>query len=669
MMMVIIMRLNSIRDIGPTRESLLNAAGIHTVKDLVRTLPKRYIKRTLVTVEKLHEIEYNHIAGTVDSTPSVFFIRKNLSRMTFKMKIESGRYTVSVFNQHYLKRVLHKGTAVVIQAKKNNRGSSLTASKVFLEKNFVQGYEPIYNIPNINDATFHKLVINAFEVIGGHFEDPLPTRLIQNHGLPDYTTTVKIAHHPQNDEQYDIIQKRLKYQELFYFHMRMRLAKHQRKESIRRTPFDEQEIATFLTGLPYEPTTAQKQAIREILDDLQRDTLMYRMLQGDTGSGKTLVAITAALAVMDRGGQVAFMAPTDILARQHYQNTLALLEKTPYKIALLTQSVVKEKQKQILKQLEDGEIDLVVGTHKLYAQTVIYHDLRFVIADEQHRFGVNQRMMLRKKGDLVDTLYLSATPIPRTLAHTIYGDMDQSTLDEKPQNVSPVQTEIFPINQTQSLRHTISETLERDEQIFVVSPNIEATDTIPYGAKKLHSIYKKFFANRTVALLHGQISRDQQDDMLRRFRDKKIDILVATTIIEVGVDFPEATLMIIYHADRFGFAQLHQLRGRVGRGAKPGRCIMVFKPSEEAQTRMEILKETNDGFVLSEHDLKTRGHGDLIGTLQSGYLPFEFVDFEKDIALVRQAKKDVEDYFKAVFIDEEKSYDLLRRQLFEPLED
>jgi len=646
------MSLNIVKGIGPKRISALNEAGIFTIKELIHTMPKGYHERLISKKADLNDHTQVHVAGVVVQKPTVFFIRKNLSRLSLKVIIEGEQYSVFVFNQHYLKRVLNEGSNVVVYGKLNQNKRSITATKVFLKDNFNEGYEPIYGIDAIPDKTLNQMILNALDLSGVDVEETLPISFITKHDLISKKRMIEIAHQPTSADDYEHIKRRLKLEEMFLFHVKLLNMKQLRTKSVKRTPYNETALHEILNRVPFTLTTAQNRVISELKTDLDKPRLMNRMLQGDTGSGKTLMALVAATIAVLRQTQVALMAPTDLLARQHYNKACEFYAKTNIKVVYLSQSQDKHEQQAALDAIHGGQADFIIGTHKLFSHAVTYHNLKLVIIDEQHRFGVNQREALLKKGSHVDCLYLTATPIPRTLAHIVFGDMDQSVLDEKPAERLPVDTEAITLGSTKTLRHIIKNTLEDNAQMFVVSPTIEASDQIKHSATSLYKQYATYFKDSKVALLHGQMDKNKQQQILESFKLGDIDILITTTIIEVGVDIKGATLMIVYHAERFGFAQLHQLRGRVGRHNKPSRCVFVYQQTDTSEPRMQAMCDTQDGFLLSEMDLKLRGHGDLIGTMQSGYLPFEHVDITRDMGMFKSVKADALSWLKQSKHDE-----------------
>ncbi len=639
------MKLSELKGVGEKRVEQLNLNGIHTPDHIVSTYPKRYVFRALSTLEDANEDGYFYLQGKIVSNPSVFFIRKNLSKLSFRMVMEGIELSVLVFNQHYLKKTLRNGSYVVVYAKVDHQKRSLTAQKVTHRANFKEGFEPVYNLEGISDKTFLKIVRQTYDILKGHFKETLPLFLRERYRLLDIESLMKEVHEPSGIDAYKQVKRRLKYEELFTQQLTMQYLRHVRKQGQKAMKtFNMETVDAFIRDLPFSLTSHQTAAIDMILKDLQSALAMHRLLQGDTGSGKTIVAAVSAYACIQAGFQVAFMAPTEILARQHYASLKKLFEGKDVEVAYLSNNISPESIQSVINGLSDQSIHLVVGTHKLFSTETAYANLGLVITDEQHRFGVNQRRKLRDKGADVDSLHLSATPIPRTLSKTLYGDMDISSLRERPKHRKATTTRILPFDQASHALDAVKTSLEKGEQVFVVSPNIESNERVENGAKALYRSMKKRYPHHRVALVHGQQHKETQEHTLMRFKAGKIDLLVATTVIEVGIDVPGATLMVVYHAERMGLAQLHQLRGRVGRGDREGMCYLLYVDSEDTAERLGVIETTTDGFKLSEYDLSFRGHGDLIGTIQSGYLPFTHASLPEDQKILEVAHTDAKNH-------------------------
>ena len=633
------MALEDLKGLGPTRVDRLNEQGIHSLSDLVEYLPRRYDVRS---ISRIHEVENGtscYLEGVISSDVSVFFIRKSLSRLTFKASVDGTVFTIAVFNQHYLKKTLSKGDTVALYAKVDHSKKTLTAQRVIKREHFMEGIIPVYNLSGISDKVVQKLVRQAFESISA-WMDPVPSHLLDSYGYPKRHEALFAAHFPRTLPSLRKALARLRYEALLFYQLRVMGARRRRqhqKGTIKSISTDVLKEATC--RLPFDLSPSQDAALDSILADLRDVSPMRRMLQGDTGSGKTVVAMLAAFATIRSGYQVAFMAPTEILAQQQYDEANAFLDTFGVEIRLLTQNASDERD--TLDALEAGRCDLVVGTHRLFSDDVRFSALGLVITDEQHRFGVAQRKRLFSKGDIPDILYLSATPIPRTLAMTLFGDMDISTIERPSNRARSVETAVRTMRSEQAAMNAVARRLKRGEQVYVVAPTIDEQETLN-GVKTLFRKYSERFRDQSVAMLHGRLSAQEKRETLKAFKDRSTDILVSTTVIEVGIHAPGATLMVIYHGERFGYAQLHQLRGRVGREGSNGACVILCKDDAWTVERLKILETTNDGFELSEVDLDRRGFGDLVGTRQSGSLDILRKDEEGDMALFEQASLDAE---------------------------
>ena len=449
------------------------------------------------------------------------------------------------------------------------------------------------------------------------------------------------AHQPKDDLELRSVYRRLKYEELFLYQLRVQWQKYQRTyDKGHSKPYQIHQVKTFINTLPYALTEAQKQATNTIFKDLKSEHVMQRLLQGDTGSGKTVVAFLAMLAVMSAGYQVAFLAPTEILAEQQYDTIKRWLDTTPYAIALMTGSMSLEEKQTRIKQLKNHTLDGVIGTHAIFTGAIQYAKLGLVITDEQHRFGVHQRERLRNKGESPDVLYLSATPIPRTLTMTLFGDMDLTVINQKPEGRKQVITSLVPLKEAKNLNKTLIETISKGQQAYIIAPRIENSDMDLVSVETLFNYYQKVLPKIRFAMLHGRLKSHEKELLLRQYKNKDIDVLISTTVIEVGIHVPNATLMLIFHAERFGYAQIHQLRGRVGRSALQGQCMLIYRGDDTVKERLSVLETIDDGFKLSEEDLKQRGFGDVLGTLQSGYSTFAYSHDYQDIKILKLARDD-----------------------------
>lgn len=632
------MTLKDLKGIGPSRLKRLHEEGVASLNDLIERFPKRYDVRSVFKIDDVADGASAYLKGIIKHDVSVFFIRKNLSRLTFKAEIDGKTFTVALFNQHYLKKSLKTGDEVAIYAKVEHGKKTLTAQKVIRMDRFHEGITPVYGLSGIGDSILQSLVGQALRMV--RISDPLPFGILDAYGYPARKEAITSVHFPRRMATLRKALARLRYEALLLYQLRVMDARMRRKHQKGASKtVSVRALNEAMATLPFALSPSQKTTLEAISIDLRSPSPMRRMLQGDTGSGKTVVALLSALMTVNAGFQAAFMAPTEILARQQYEDARALLGPLGVRVCLLTQGA-KDEQATI-HALQSGECDLAIGTHRLFSKDVAFHNLGLVITDEQHRFGVEQRKRLSSKGKVPDILYLSATPIPRTLAMTLFGDMDISTIERPPDRAASVKTAVRTMRSETAAMNAVERRLGRNEQVYVVAPTIDEQDILT-GVKTLYKRYVKRFKGHTVKMLHGRLDSDDKASVLEAFKAGEVDILVTTTVVEVGIHAPGATLMVIYHGERFGYAQLHQLRGRVGREGSSGACVILSKDDPDTLKRLKILETTHDGFELSEIDLERRGFGDLVGTRQSGSLDILRQGEESDMALFEQARLDAE---------------------------
>jgi ATP-dependent DNA helicase RecG len=637
--------LTSIKGIGPKMKDKLNRNEIYDCFDLMKRYPRRYEVYQLVTLQDAPDEERVTIAGIVASVPQVHYIRKNFNRLAFQVSIEGRNFKVAIFNRDYLKNLLDVGIEIVLTGSLNRLKQTFTATTLKLKKNFQNEIEPIYGIDGISDKQMSKIVQLAITEYGHLLIDDLPMFLQQKYKLMSYRELLHIIHQPNTMKDLDQINRRIKYEELFKFQLKMQYLrlKHRSKKSGKKH-YDLDRIRSFIRSLPFELTDDQKTVVNEIIKDIKSPYVMNRLLQGDVGSGKTIVAAITILAVLSSGFQVAMMAPTELLARQHYKTLVKLFQGQPFPVVLLTGKVSSSERNEALSILASEEPMLVIGTHALFSDDVHYSNLGYVITDEQHRFGVEQRGKLREKGFRPDVLYMSATPIPRTLAISLFGDMDISTIREKPALRIPVETKLFSIDEIDLVYMLMREELRKGHQIYVVTPLIlESESTDLSNAQRVFREMKAHFKDYSVGLMHSKIKQEDKEQVMEMFAENKINILVSTTVIEVGVDVPNATMMIVFDSDRFGLSQLHQLRGRIGRSSIQSYCFLLHSGMAEIKDRLEIMEQTDDGFKLSEEDLQLRGPGDFFGYRQSGDMKFDRANIVEDAKILEIARQDALD--------------------------
>ena len=632
--------------VSSRRSEFLNKLELHDVYDIINYLPKRYID---LKEDKLDITKHNtKITLLCKISSEVIFkrIKTKLSKIEFEGLINDEYYTIVIFNRDYLKNLLVENRTIKIIGKVDYYKKNIVVSEVFFDYHNLIDYH--YKLPSgFKDGEFNNIVKDAFSYLDFHHIelDTLPQYFIEKYRLLSKKESLKLLHFPKSMDDIKQGFRHLKYEEFLEFVLIMELSKRKFKEEHKNIDkhINKQHVEDFINSLPYKPTNSQLLAFEEIKQDLESPLNMYRLLQGDVGSGKTLVAIMASFASIDAGFQVAFMAPTDILARQHYQS-LKDIFNDKFKIDLLVSDLKNSEKKIIKERLRSGDTHIVVGTHSLIQDDVHFNKLGLAIIDEQHRFGVIQRQLLKDKGNKVDLLLMSATPIPRTLAHTIYGELDISTLDEFPSGKREVNSELFDINNKDYLFDRIESLLKEDNKVYVVCPLINSENENKKSVSNMYVEYYKRFKEYGVGYLHGKMTNDSKNETLNRFKDGETKLLISTTVIEVGIDIKDANVIIIYNANSFGLAQLHQLRGRVGRGKRKGYCFLVDDLSEYS-ARLEFFKDTIDGFKISQYDMEQRGVGDIVGVKQSGVSDLRVANIIKDYNILEVARKDAKMLF------------------------
>ena len=654
------MELNDVKGIGSKSLALLNKLNIETVEDLITYFPVRYdiLKRT--DFNNLKEDEKVIIDGRVESIPLVVRIKAGLNKMNFRLVSQNSIFGVSIFNRAFLKQHLAVGTNVIVIGKYDKVKNIITASDIKLGTlgDSVK-IEPVYHLTNgLTNKNISTFINMALLQSGKNVQDYIPDYLVEKYKFVNKKTALNIIHNPSNIEKLKEVTIRLKYEELFEFMFKINYLKKEntKLDGLKRTIY-KKDVAEICKILPFSLTKDQKTVIEEIREDLTSPKRMNRLLQGDVGSGKTIVSIIAMYMNHLSGYQSALMVPTEILANQHYNNIKQLLGDK-IKVALLTGSINKKDKQKIYEELESGEISIVVGTHALIQSDVKYHNLGLVVTDEQHRFGVNQRENLKNKGVTPDVLYMCATPIPRTYALTIYGDMDVSTIKELPKGRQEVTTLLKSTKEMEDVLNLMYDELKEGHQIYVIAPLIEENDSSNLTSvnelkDKMNAAFGKKY---NIDLVHGKMTSALKDEIMTKFDKHEIDILISTTVIEVGIDVKNASMMVIFDANRFGLSTLHQLRGRVGRGNLKSTCILI---SDLDTKRLEILKTTSDGFKLSEEDFKLRGSGDLFGTKQSGDMAFKIANIKEDYKILLQANKDSMEFLNTASLNNLKLRDLL----------
>lgn len=660
-------------------KTTLKKQGIETVADLLFEFPVRYENFTVTPLKDAKLDEIVVLEGSVVSKVTVTYLKTKLSTLSFLFEVEGKIIRATIFNRTYLKNKLDYGTLIRVSGRFYQSFYNFTINSLILCDEINRDIVPIYRIKDISESKYLEIVDKVFHKYKDRIEETLPEELLQKYRLISLKEAVRILHYPSSLQELEKAYQRFKYEELLKYQLSMKYLQYMRKKNHYCEPINVHydKLETLEENLPYELTADQKKAIREILEDLKAPYPMNRLLQGEVGSGKTIVAMMAMLAVVSDGYQAAFMCPTEILSQQHYVTISNTLKEFNLEIALLTGSTPAKTRTQILKGLKDGTINIVVGTHALFQKDVEYAALGIVIADEEHRFGVRQRVSIKNKGQEVNYLKMSATPIPRTLAITAYGDTDISIIKTMPINRKQVITKYVAPNEKKMVINHMKDELKAGHQIYVVTPLIEESESLASAnATEIYDNMKKYFAGITeVGLLHGRLKTNEKEEIMQRFLNKEIGILVATSIIEVGVNVINATSIVILGAERFGVATLHQLRGRVMRSDAVPYCFLFAETTnEKTEERLKMLENTTDGFVLAEYDLRNRGPGEFFGEKQSGTLNFQFADLKTDSDISECANRDSEAIinnplfltgkeYRALFEEAQKNYLIKNQEL------
>lgn len=643
------LELTEVTGIGSKSIITLNKLGIFSIEDLVTYYPFRYniLKRSNL----LEVMQDDNVAidGVIDSKPSIFFFAKHKDKMTFKLKTNNMLLSIIIYNRGYLKNRLLIGKIITIIGKYDKLHNTIVANDIKLSPlTDIPEIEPIYHVNyNITSNKIHNYIVKAlkkdFLII-----DYIPDKYIQKYDFIIKEEAVRIIHNPTNNCLLKKALERLKYEELFLFMIKINYLKLNNNFQFGlKRDVNKLDVDNFINNLSFTLTEDQIKCVQDVYNDLISEKRMNRLIQGDVGSGKTIVAIIAIYINYLSGYQSALMAPTEILAKQHFENISNLFSRYGIRVSLLTGNLKLKEKRQIYEKLSSGEINVIVGTHALFIDEVKYYNLGLVITDEQHRFGVNQRANLKNKGLVPDILYMSATPIPRTYALTIYGDMDVSSIKTMPNGRKPVVTYLKKDSEIKDVLNMMLEQLKSNHQIYVIAPLIEESDKI--DLENINELYQKmdraFGKFYNVDILHGKMTALEKENVMNKFLNNEIQILVSTTVIEVGVDVKNATMMVIFDSYRFGLSAIHQLRGRVGRNDLQSYCILISNKNTE---RLKILTETNDGFKISEEDFKLRGSGDLFGVKQSGDMNFQIANIKNDYNLLLMAKDDSDEYLKNI---------------------
>ena len=659
------MKLEQLPKIGPKTINILNKININTVEDLLTYYPYRYNVIKFINIDEANENMICYIKAKVLSVPKVAYIKKNFNRLDFIASNSNQDFKVTIFNRAYLKQSLTLDKEIVLIGKFSKLKNSFVANDIKYNMN-EERIEPIYHLTEgLKNSSLETMISNALKE-NISLNDYIPTYLSEKYHFLNKGEAIRKIHQPESPSDIKNSMLKLIYEELFIYMFKINYLKSINKVTNGLPKkFDETKIQDFLSSLNFELTKDQLTTIEDILKDMKDNKRMNRLVLGDVGSGKTIVAFVAILANYFSGYQSTFMAPTEILAKQHFTSIKEYFKEYDINIALLTGSLTKKQKENIYNQISNGKIDIVIGTHALLNDNLNFQNLGLVITDEQHRFGVNQRNLLQNKGldGGADVLYLSATPIPRTYALTIYGDLDLSQIKTKPNIRKEIITKIASEQNIKEVLLKMYEELKLNHQIFVVSPLIEQNDELNINSViELKEKLNKAFSNKVrIEILHGKLKQKEKDELMKEFQENKINILISTTVIEVGIDIPNASMMVIYNAERFGLATLHQLRGRVGRSNIQSYCYLVTNNSNNE--RLKVMEKSSDGFYIAEQDFKQRGQGDLFGVKQSGDMSFKIADLKRDFSILSQANIDAENFLVSKKYQENEYYNNIIKEI------
>jgi ATP-dependent DNA helicase RecG len=639
--------VTAITGIGEETAEALTEIKVYTIKDLIEYFPYRYEDYRIRDLADVKHDEKVTIEGKVHSEPSLMYYGRKRSRLTVRVLVDRYLINVIFFNQPYLKNNIEINTPITVTGKWDQHRQTITATEMKKAGNSQKKeFEPVYHIKgSLTVKGLRRFIQLAISQFGANIEENLPQDLLMKYRLLNRRDALRALHFPLSETDVKQARRRFVYEEFLLFQIKMQALRKFERENSKgiSQKYENNKLKEFISNLPFPLTNAQKRVVNEILTDIKSPVRMNRLLQGDVGSGKTIVAAICLYATVNAGFQGALMVPTEILAEQHAESLREIFNPWNIQCELLTSSVKGKERRRILEKLELGEVDILIGTHALIQDEVVFKNLGLVITDEQHRFGVEQRRILREKGESPDVLFMTATPIPRTLAITVFGEMDVSIIDEMPAGRKVIETYWAKQDMLDRVLGFMEKELVKGRQAYVICPLIEESEKLDVqNAIDVHAILTQHFHNRyQVGLMHGRLSSSEKEEVMRAFSENERQVLVSTTVVEVGVNVPNATFMLIYDAERFGLSQLHQLRGRVGRGSEQSYCILLADPKTEVgKERMKIMSETNDGFVLSEKDLELRGPGDFFGRKQSGLPEFKIADMVHDYRALETARDD-----------------------------
>ena len=632
--------LEDIKGIGPKTLKLFQNLNIFTIQDLITYYPYKYKLYHPVTLDNYEENTEVLINGYVASDAKIYYIKRNLNKISFRLNTGTKLINVTIFNRPFIKQHLLLNKYISVIGKYNIKTNTFTASDIKLTPIIKDEIEPIYHTTQgLKQVNIHKIINNLLEK-NIYVPSLIPEEYIKEYSLLDKLTAIKEIHNPTSTNNLKQAEICLKYEELFEYTLKINYLKYLKDKTTTSyiKTFDTSKLDNLISSLPFKLTDSQVNAVEDIKKDFNSPKHMNRLILGDVGSGKTIISFLALYMNYLSGYQGVLMAPTEILIKQHYENIKKIL--ADLNIEILTGSTTKKDRNKIIENLKNGQIDILLSTHSVLNDDVVFKNIGLVVTDEQHRFGVNQRKNLQNKGENVDVLYMSATPIPRTLALTIFKDMDITEIKTKPLNRKPKITKLYKTSEIKEVLYEMLDEIKKGHQIYVVSPLIENEEENTKLAS-VNYLYEKINVALNgkvpIGVLHGKLKNEEKENIMNDFKSNKTKILISTTIIEIGVDVSNATMIVIFNAERFGLATLHQLRGRIGRNDIESKCILI---SDYDTPRLKILEESEDGFYISEKDFELRGAGDLFGVKQSGDMVFKIANLNKDFKILKKCSED-----------------------------
>lgn len=657
--------LSDISYITPKQVLFLKKSNINTVEDLLFNFPTKFDDYSITPFKDIVPETNVTIAGVVQTKATVTNVKTKLSVMNFYVDIEGRKVRATIFNRHFLKSKIQYGTYVRLTGKFNANMKYFTASEINFNE-FSNAINPIFNIKGITDEKMLELKEKVYDDYYDDIEEILPSEIRSKYSLINLKNAIKYINIPEETEEVKLAINRIKFEELFMYQMKIKYTLYMRKKYPQGVSINYNEIKVndFIKSLPFELTVDQKKSINEILSDIKAPFKMNRLLQGEVGSGKTVVAAIALYAVITSGYQGAIMVPTEVLANQHYNTFKELFLRENVNIVMLSSSVAPKDKKVILNDLLEGNIDIVIGTHALFQKDVVFKNLGLVITDEEHRFGVRQRVSIVGKGHLIDHLKMSATPIPRTLAISVLGDSDISVIKTLPGKKREAITKYVKYSDRAIVMNHLKEEIARGHQVYIVAPMIEESEAMDLqNATQIYENMKKYFEGIcTVGLIHSRLKTNEKEQVMNDFNENKIQVLVSTSVIEVGVNVINATTIVILDADRFGIAQLHQMRGRVRRSDEQAYCFLISNTeTKSAIDRLKLIEENSDGFLLAEEDLIIRGPGDFFGDKQSGMIPFKMADLVVDKEIFEKANAEANEIIEKEKLFYDSEYEIIKK--------